>query len=101
MIFFEKLHIPPQNQPTTPTGHAENGRFEPKSQFWHPFGPGKYNGRADLEGLECSKHDGNIINRKMGHFYIEAIPKLFSQLRKKIYFFRVQKKFENQNRKKS
>ena len=43
--------------------------------------------------LPCSKRSENIINRKSRNFYIEAIPNFFSQLRKKIYFFRTRKKF--------
>ena len=48
---------------------------------------------ADLEGLECSERAGNIINRKIRLFYIEAVSKFFSQLRKKIFFFALQKIF--------
>ena len=40
--------------------------------------------------LECSERAENHINRKSIIFYIEAIPKFFSQLRKKNFFFRVQ-----------
>ena len=42
--------------------------------------------------LLCSKRSENIINRKIGNFYIEAILQKNSQLRKKTYFFRVPKK---------
>ena len=41
--------------------------------------------------LLCSKRSENIINRKIGNFYIEDIPKTFSQLRKNIIFFEVKK----------
>ena len=46
-----------------------------------------------LEGLECSERAKNIINRKISFFYIEAIPKFFSQLRLKIFFRARQKYF--------
>ena len=45
-----------------------------------------------LEGLECSEHAENLINRKIIFFYIEAVPQFFSQLRKKILFFLDRKK---------
>ena len=44
--------------------------------------------------LPCSKRSENIINRKIRQFYIETISKKKSQLPKKIYFFRVQKKIK-------
>ena len=43
---------------------------------------------------------GNLINRKNRFFYIEAIPKLFSQLRKKYIFFAIEFFFEKKYRKK-
>ena len=43
--------------------------------------------------LPYSKRSENIINRKNRKFYIEAIPKKKSQLRKKRYFFSSSKKF--------
>ena len=42
-----------------------------------------FNALAELAGLECSECAGNLINRKITIFYIEAIPTFFSQLRKK------------------
>ena len=42
--------------------------------------------------LPCSKRSENLINRKIGTFYIEAIPQNFSQLRQKI-FFRARSKY--------
>ena len=45
---------------------------------------------------ECRKRSGNLINRKLSEFYIEAVPRFFFQLRKKIFlvnFFRSTKKF--------
>ena len=84
------FHSKPASYP--PTGRAENdqnGRFGAKIQvlalLWA-------NARADLKGLECSKRVGNTINRKITNFYIEAIPKKFSQLRKTIFFFSSSKK---------
>ena len=52
---------------------------------------------ADLKNAsrvskECSKRSENIINRKAVNFYIEAIPQIFSQLRKILFFFESQKK---------
>ena len=41
---------------------------------------------AEGEGLECSDHAENIINRKIGTFYMEAIPPKIFQLRQKIFF---------------
>ena len=38
------------------------------------------------EGLECSERAENLINRKIGTFYIETISQNFSQLRQKIFF---------------
>ena len=38
------------------------------------------------EGLECSKRAENLMNRKNTLFYIEAVPQIFSQLRKKPFF---------------
>ena len=43
--------------------------------------------RSDLEELEYPEHLENLINRKITIFYIEAIPKKISQLRKKYIFF--------------
>ena len=40
----------------------------------------------ELEGLECPEGAENIINGKIGNFYIENISTFFSQLRKKIFF---------------
>ena len=42
--------------------------------------------------MPCSKRSENLINRKIGTFYIEAIPPKFSQLRQKI-FFRARSKY--------
>ena len=48
------------------------------------FGP--YLQNHDLEGLGCSERAGKLINGKVMNFYIEAIPKKFSQLQQKIFF---------------
>ena len=47
---------------------------------------GTFSTDADLDGLESSEQSENIINRKIGNFYIEAIPKNFPQLQQKIFF---------------
>ena len=43
----------------------------------------------ELEGLECPEGAENIINGKIGNFYIENISNFFSQLRN--FFFRTNK----------
>ena len=43
--------------------------------------------------LRCSDRSENIINRKIGTFYMEAIPRKKIQLRKNTFFFRAQKIF--------
>ena len=48
-------------------------------------------GSDQLERLERSKRAVNLINRKFRQFYIEAIPKKKSQLRKKMFFLRLEK----------
>ena len=53
-----------------------------------------------MEGLECPKRVENIINRKIINFYIEAMPKFFSQLRKKIFFSSSEKNLKNMFEKK-
>ena len=45
----------------------------------------------ELEGLECPERAENIINGKIGNFYIENISNFFSQLRKKKFFFALTK----------
>ena len=45
--------------------------------------------RSKKHMQECQNPSGNIINRKLSIFYIEAVPQLFFQLQKK-YFFRDQ-----------
>ena len=47
---------------------------------------GTFSPDADLDGLESSEQVETIINRKIGSFYIEAIPKIFSQLQPEIFF---------------
>ena len=47
---------------------------------------------AQMKGLECLKRSENLINRKMGCFYIEAIPQKISKVRKQILFFEILKK---------
>ena len=42
---------------------------------------------------ECRDHSENLINRKFGKFYIEAVPPKNFQLRKNIYIFSSAKKF--------
>ena len=41
---------------------------------------------ASMEGLECPKRAKNVINRKIGTFYIETISQKIYQLRQKIFF---------------
>ena len=44
---------------------------------------------------ECRKRPGNLINRKLSEFYIEAVPRFFSNSEKKYFgkFFSIDKKF--------
>ena len=46
---------------------------------------------ASMKGLESWKRAENIINRKMGCFYIEAMTKIFSQVRKSIFCWDLKK----------
>ena len=39
-------------------------------------------------GLGCSKHPENIIHRKIGCFYFEAMPKISSEVQQKHFFER-------------
>ena len=55
---------------------------------------------VDYTRKECPKCSKNIIIRKIINFYIEAIPKTFSQLRKEI-FFSSSKKIDKKKLKKS
>ena len=60
------------------------GKSLPKSAEIYLFGTCKTPLPGQKMRLPGEDGPGNLINRKNRFFYIEAIPKLFSQLRKKI-----------------
>ena len=41
---------------------------------------------GSMEGLECPKRVENVINRKIGTFYIETISQIFLNSDKKYFF---------------
>ena len=51
-----------------------------------------------MEGLECSERAKNLINRKIGILYFEAIPRKIPQLQENIYFFALKNIFRGKKK---